>query len=53
MSKYLSKSAAKNYRVARFKEILKIHDNILIARYTIKIFGVVKKNLDARSVERN
>ena len=29
--------------MARFKDILKIRDNILITCYTIKIFGVAKK----------
>ena len=43
ISNYLLKPTAKNYRVARFKDILKIRDNILITCNTIKIFGVAKK----------
>ena len=43
ISNYLLRTTAKNYRVARFKDILKIRDNILITCNTIKIFGVAKK----------
>lgn len=43
ISNYLLRTTAKNYRVARFKDILKIRDNILITCYPIKIFGVAKK----------
>jgi len=43
ISNYLLNPTAKNYRVARFKDILMIRDNILITCYTIKIFGVAKK----------